>query len=148
MRRDQLEWRDLGQGLFRRADKDKVSAGSKKRQVPAQGHFRIICAASAPIIFTICGLTARANDQIQRPRVRLEVVFTASVGSDKPGCAHLFRVGLFALAVRNGGDVGSEGLGEKQTKVSETTDTDDAHVLGGFTSTVDGQGVVEGCATA
>jgi hypothetical protein len=55
---------------------------------------------------------------------------------DEPGRAHLFGIGLLAFTVRDGSDVGSESFGEEQAKVSETTDADDADVLGGFTGAI------------
>lgn len=62
---------------------------------------------------------------------------------NEPSRSHTLSISLLALAVRDSGDVGSQGFGEEQAKVSKSTDTDDSDVFGCCASSVCGQGVVE-----
>jgi hypothetical protein len=106
---------DGRQRLFWCADEDEVAAGSKERQITAQGHVLVIFGEARMIIMSckkktlarLSILTTRANDQVQRSSIWLEVVFTAPMSCNEPGCTHLLGIGFLALTVRDRGNVGT-----------------------------------------
>lgn len=69
-------------------------------------------------------------------------------GSDKVLRSHLLCVLFLRVRVGDGGDVGSECAGEEDTKVAETSDTDDSDVLGLGSGSVSGERRVEGRTSA
>lgn len=94
-------------------------------------------------IWTHLGIIAGRDDQVQRPGVRGEILLPTRVGGDKLGSAELHGILLLPLRVRDGSDVGTQGLGEQQSKVSETSDSDDTNVDTG-TGAVGDKRVVNG----
>jgi hypothetical protein len=94
-------------------------------------------------IWTHLGIIGGRDDQVQRPGVRGEILLPTRVGGDKLGSAELHGILLLPLRVRDGSDVGTQGLGEQQSKVSETSDSDDTDVDTG-TGAVGDERVVNG----
>ena len=129
---DQLEGRQHGQVLLGRSDDDHLSVRSKQTEVSTKRHLRVI---------------RGTDDQIQRPSVRLEILIPTRVSGDKVGSTELEGVFLFTLRVGDGGDVGTEGLGEQEGEMTESTDSDDTDVYSG-TGTVGDQRVVDRDTTA
>jgi hypothetical protein len=75
--------------------------------------------------------------------VRSKVLVTSGVSSDELGGSHLLRILLLPLRVGDGGDVGTQGLGEQEGKVTQSTDSNDSDINSGSTSVRD-QRVVNG----
>lgn len=121
---------------------DEVSTGTEEREVSLDGHL---------------GIVGRADDEIERPLVRRKDVVSSAVRGDEARRSHLLGVAALGLGVRDGSDVGSQGLCEEKSKVSllsscqyqawrmaesrtyKTSDTDDSNVLGRRSGTVLGE---------
>ena len=92
-------------------------------------------------------LTAGGNYQVQRSLVRLKDVLSTAMGGDEPGGTHLLRVGLFALAVRDGRNICSKRLCEEKAEAAEPADSNDSDIFCSLTRSVCGQGIVQSSAT-
>ena len=112
---------------------DEVSARTKEREVPEEGHVLVV---------------GRADDEVERALVRSKVVVLAAVSRNEASRAHLLGVGFLRLGVRDRRHVGTERLGEEEAKVAESSDTDDSDVLRRLSGAVLAQRRINGHATA
>lgn len=71
------------------------------------------------------GLTNGADDQIQRPLVSADTLLDVGARGDILGRSQLDRILLLVVTSGDGGDLGTHLAREDNSKVPESTDSDD-----------------------
>jgi len=136
----------LRNGVFRGADLNELATDVEQTEVLGQGE---------------TGAGDGADDQVERvgvlglvavllggnlEKLLVRVIFGTILGRGEAYeavCAHLESVLLLGVGAADSDNVGTHGLGPKETKVAETTDADDTDTLAGTTAVLL-QGRVEG----
>jgi len=80
--------------------------------------------------------TTGRDDQIKGSSVRLDSLRRVTTGGDEGGGSHLLGILLLMVRVTDHGNVCAQSLGEDDSEMSETSETNNTDILGGLSGTV------------